>query len=239
MAQWMLKNTTAGRFQTPRLFSVEGLIGAGKSTLIRGISESPIGGHFRVQPEDLDVWRAMDTPTGPSNILAKFYAKPGENAYLFQNLVMGTMANRAEDLDEPDKYRLMDRSIHSGFKVFAKMLFDDGLLSSDQFGSLGFWYNHFVSFKKTKLWFVIYLDIEPEVAYARIQSRGREEEKVLSLDYLRRLRTAHEEWLAEVVANGASEVIRLNGNGSPEEVLAEFMTHRRVFELSVHQLSPN
>lgn len=237
MAQWMLKNTMAGRFQSPRLFSVEGLIGAGKSTLIRNITESSIGGHFRVQPEDLDFWRTMDTPAGPSNILSKFYEKPAEYAFLFQNLVMGTMANRAEDLAEPDKYRLMDRSIHSGFNVFAKMLHEDGLLSSDQLGSLKVWYDHFLAFKKTKLWFIIYVDVEPEVAHSRIQLRGRAEEKVLTLDYLRRLRAKHEEWLAGVVERKESEVIRLNGNKSPDEIFAEFLSHKRVFELSVHQLS--
>lgn len=42
---------------------------------------------------------------------------------------------------------------------------------------------------------LVYLRTDPDVAYQRIQERGRKEESALTLDYLTKLHQLHEDWL--------------------------------------------
>jgi deoxyadenosine/deoxycytidine kinase len=211
------------RAQRPLNLSVEGLIGAGKSTLIRRIQQENLLGDVFVHGEDLDLWRAIPTPVGPANILDSFYKDPRENSYLFQNTVTQTMALRYSNCAEPNRVRLHDRSLESCFHVFATLLFQDGLMSSSELGSLRIWYDHIHTHFPAKLYSIIYVDTPPQVAFERIQRRNRAEEADLSLEYLVKLQQAHESWLEKVKDDGSSIVLRLNGDCPPEGIVSQFV----------------
>lgn len=211
------------RAQRPLNLSVEGLIGAGKSTLIRVIQERGLLGDVFVHGEDLDLWRAIPTPTGPANILDNFYKNPKDNSYLFQSTVTQTMALRYSNCAEPNRVRLHDRSLESCFHVFAQLLYQDGLMSSSELGSLKIWYDHVHTHFPAKLFAIIYVDTPPEVAFERIQRRNRVEELDMSLEYLVKLQGVHESWLEKVRDTGSSIIIRLNGDCPPQDIVSQFV----------------
>ena len=54
-------------------------------------------------------------------------------------------------------------------------------------------YTNYVN--KNNNWNSIYLRCTPETAFKRIQKRGRDEEKNITLEYLNKLHKYHESWL--------------------------------------------
>lgn len=209
--------------QRPINVSVEGLIGAGKSTLIRAIQMKKLLGDVYVHGEDLDFWRAIPTPVGPANILEDFYKNPKANSYLFQSTVTQTMALRYSKCDDLNRVRLHDRSLESCFHVFAQLLFQDGLMSASELGSLKIWYDHVHTHFPAKMFAIIYVDTPPEVAFERIQLRNRVEEAEMNLEYLKKLQQVHESWLDNVREQGTSIIVRLNGDCSRESIVSQFI----------------
>ena len=55
---------------------------------------------------------------------------------------------------------------------------------------------------------MVFLDVEPEKAMERVNKRGRECEKDISLEYLVTLRDGYEEWLKDI--EGKVPIIRLD-----------------------------
>lgn len=72
---------------------------------------------------------------------------------------------------------------------------------------------------------LIYLKTSPEVAFSRMQNRGRHEEDSVPLEYLSNLHEAYEDWLVRktVQMNEKREikVIVIDANQSKEKVAEE------------------
>ena len=97
-----------------------------------------------------------------------------------------------------DSINVSDRSIVSDHYLFAKMLRDDGHINDIEWNLYLEWYNWIIekhSFAMPKR--IIYLRLDPEIAYQRIKKRSREEEDPVSLEYIKRLHQYHENWLME------------------------------------------
>jgi deoxyadenosine/deoxycytidine kinase len=104
-------------WKEPFTICLEGNIGAGKSTLLRQLNESPL---VTVFEENLEKWTSVPDCDGPSNLLQLFYENPKRHAAMFQTYAMIRQhANHLATITIPIK--VIERSIHSSFGVFAEL----------------------------------------------------------------------------------------------------------------------
>jgi deoxyadenosine/deoxycytidine kinase len=181
------------------IISIEGNIGAGKTTILNKLQEK-----FRDNKdvvfvrEPVDLWEKFKDSDG-TNMLTKFYQDPKKYAFAFQIMAFTTRAQllRQAILDNPESNVFFcERSLESDKEIFAKMLHHDGMMDEIMFQV----YNH--SFQeylkkcdKISLDHIFYLDVSPDECAKRIQKRGREGEDKISEIYLKRCHDYHNEWL--------------------------------------------
>jgi deoxyadenosine/deoxycytidine kinase len=190
----------------PRLVSLEGNIGAGKTTLIRNLQEkygdsSSLGKHILFLPEPVAFWQTFVDSKTKKNILDLFYENPKKYAFTFQmlafqsryELLRNTIANIRKEGTPVDTI-VMERSLDADYHIFAKTMFENGTLEETEWEIY-----RFVTRERLAEFGVsgiIWLDVPAEECYHRVQERGREEECGLTLDYLRSCEEAHREWLS-------------------------------------------
>ena len=110
---------------------------------------------------------------------------------------------------------VQDRTIYAD-SIFVRMLVKQGMMTQEEakeYFSLFALMRHFLDVPDG----IVYLDVEPDVAYERIQRRGREMEKAITLEYLIDLGDEYESFLEDIVDLGIP-VHRVDWNiDRPEE----------------------
>lgn len=174
------------------LISIEGNIGSGKSTLVEYLKS--LGTYIFVD-EPVNEWLTIKDNTG-SNALECFYKNKKENAFCFQILAYITRLKKLMDKlkeNQSDVVIITERSIDTDRNVFAKMLYEDGFLSSIEWETYNYWFNTFKEISKVDL--IIYIKTSPEQCLERINQRNRIEENSIKLDYLIKCDKYHDDWL--------------------------------------------
>jgi deoxyadenosine/deoxycytidine kinase len=183
-----------------RFVSIEGNIGAGKSTFveelkIRYAERSDIV--FLQEP--VDAWSAVTQ--GGKTMLELFYENQNKYSFAFQ--VMAYMSRLRMIKGEVEKARedgvvktiVMERSLDADRHIFAKMLFEDGMIEECM-------YKIYLQMsddglKEYSSDGIIWLATEPDECHRRIAKRGREGEEMIGLDYLEKCDRYHKEWLVD------------------------------------------
>lgn len=167
---------------------VEASIAGGKTTFCKEIS-SRLGYDFLEEPVETNFY------------LEPFYKDPKAHAFGMQILLlhhryaMKQTASFSVMLGK-SKGVLLDRSI-AGDRVFAKLHHKAGNI--DDLGWRCYNYAYEVMARTIQPpTMLIYLDVQPETAYARMKQRARGAEVGVSLDYLQALHDGYEELLAEM-----------------------------------------
>ena len=155
----------------PYIVSIEGNIGAGKSTILKHIAEEG----YKVFPE----------PFEKNPFLPLFYAEPSRYAYHVQMHFLSARRNQflAAQHSTLDPYEtiFVERTIYTDRYVFAYMLHQQGTLSDLDWR--GYLY-HFETVKNNKPDLAIILSVKPEDCLERIRERGREMEQTIPVEYL-------------------------------------------------------
>jgi len=177
------------------VIAIEGLIGAGKSTMM-SILRKKLENNAQFIDEPVDEWIAM-RDDNDKNLLETFYSDMKRWSYTFQNIAYITRMNRLADaLSNEPSLILMDRSLTGDKNTFTKMLQEDNCISKLEIDAYNKWCDFFNKFFGDRVNMkYIYLRCDPEIAFNRVQHRGRNEESTIPLDYLKRLYNAHEDWL--------------------------------------------
>jgi deoxyadenosine/deoxycytidine kinase len=195
------------------LISIEGNIGSGKSTVIE-LLKSIKSDKYVFIDEPVNEWLQIKDKDG-HNALECFYKDKKENAYCFQSLAYITrlknLLNCLNKYNNDDVFIITERSINTDRNVFAKMLYEDGYLSSIEWETYNFWFNTFND--KTNIDMVIYIKTDPSICFQRIAIRNREEENSITLDYLIKCHDYHEKWL-----DTFPNKYIINGNNSKDYV---------------------
>ncbi len=177
-----------------KIIAIEGNIGVGKSTFTNIMKKT--FNNSVVVSEPVDMWLNIKTESN-ENILGLFYKDIPRWGYTFQNLAYVTRMMKIQDgINSDSDIIFLDRSLGTDKNVFEKMLHDDGLVTDIEHDMYNIWstfYEKYVS--KHNNWKYIYLKCDPQTAYDRIQKRGRNEEKNITLEYLTKLHKYHEDWL--------------------------------------------
>ena len=217
-------------FFKPRIVSIEGNIGAGKTTLIRKLQEKyKHRTDIIFLEEPLAIWETFQDPEDGSSILEKFYGNPSKYAFPFQILAFQSryemihriVQNAKLDKSCRIKTIVLERSLDADYHIFAKRLVADGVMEKIAFDI------YFYTIRERLAEYgssgIIWLDVEPEECYRRVQGRGREGEEGVTLGYLRGCEESHREWLSADLGF----VLRLDGSASSssDKIMEEVDTY--------------
>jgi deoxyadenosine/deoxycytidine kinase len=180
-------------FKYQPLLWLEGVLGAGKTTFAKEIAKR------------LDL-RLIEEPVGNGEgisnpYLGLFYQKPKKYAFGMQMFLLHTryamqqLASFEATGVGGYKGAILDRSI-SGDRVFAKMLMEDGAIEPIDFATYEMAY-HIMCRTLLPPTLLVFLEVTPETAFARMQKRNRSVEAGVPLAYLQRLQLGYEELIAE------------------------------------------
>jgi deoxynucleoside kinase len=174
---------------TNRPFTVliEGNIGVGKTTLLNYFAP-----FADIYTEPIDLWQNVNG----CNLFQLLNENPQQWGSLFQSYVMLTaVQNHLHYSFKPVK--MIERSIFSSHYCFTQLLHQSGILHEAEHDVLSKWLTFLTTTPHLdlKVDLIVYLRIEPEKAFERMKSRGRDEESHLSLSYLQKLHECYENWL--------------------------------------------
>jgi deoxyadenosine/deoxycytidine kinase len=125
------------------LISIEGNVGAGKSTLLKKLKEAHP--EYNFVPEPVDTWLEVKDEED-NHILKLFYGDFKRWSYTFQNFAFIT---RNLIMDECIKNKkesnifITERCVYTDKNVFAKMLFDDKLMTNLEYKIYNYWFDKY------------------------------------------------------------------------------------------------
>ena len=195
------------------IFSVEGNIGSGKSTLIKHLKKkihSICGLRVIYLEEPVDIWQTIKDKEG-NNIIKRYYDNQKEFAFQFQMMAYITRITQLRKAIQLHKNCIIitERSILTDKNVFAKMLHDNDTLDEISHQIYLKWFDELSM--NLEIESCIYIKTNPETSLKRVLKRNRPGE-TLSLDYLKICHKNHEEWL-----QNSENVLLLNGEREYKE----------------------
>lgn len=157
------------------VITIEGSIGAGKSSLLEKLKKEK----FTCFPEPVKEW----------SLLENFYDDMYTYSTPFQLQVLLTYHKLYSSFKDRDDKIILERCPWSTKHIFANMLMESGYMRDDEYSLYCDIYNK-VAFKTDAY---IYLKVDSNVAYKRILNRDRAAERSLELSYLETLTNTYNE----------------------------------------------
>lgn len=193
-----------------KIISIDGNIGSGKSTLL-----SYLKNHYKDNnnvvflKEPVDEWENIKDKNG-KNILQNFYENQEKYSFSFQMLAYITRLNLIKETikSNPNAIIFTERSLYTDKMVFAKMLYDDGLINSIDYQIYLKLFDSFAS--EYPVHKIIYVNTDPSVCVNRIIKRSRTGESNISIEYLINLDKYHKDMIND--KSLCKEVYHLDGN---------------------------
>ncbi|MCB0655323.1 MAG: deoxynucleoside kinase [Saprospiraceae bacterium] len=161
--------------------AIAGNIGAGKTTL-----SAQLAAHFG--------WEVMYEDTAINPYLWDFYHDMKRWSFNLQIYFLNNRYKQVIDIRNGNKTVVQDRTIYEDAHIFAPNLHEMGLMEKRDFE------NYFELFQTMSSQIqppdlLIYLRASISTLVAHIESRGRDYEGNMSLDYLKRLNEKYENWI--------------------------------------------
>jgi len=198
-----------------RIISIEGNIGSGKSTLLEELKHH-LGNRFSginiiFLPEPVDDWSSI-TDENDTQILKLFYNDTAKYAFSFQIMAyISRLALLKKTINEnSNSIIITERSLFTDKFVFAKMLYDNKDISEVDYKIYLKWFDVFATdFPIDK---VIYVKTSPTVCLSRVNTRSRDGESSISLDYLTSCHDYHEKMLEQTKDCFCKKQLIINGD---------------------------
>jgi deoxyguanosine kinase len=170
------------RLKTKKIYSLEGNIGAGKTTILKLIAQSFDSVQFVEEP--VNQW----TNLNGCNLLEKFYSNPGRWGYSFEFYSMLTKLKNLIMAAKTDKpIIVIERSLISN-KAFIDASHELGKLDSMEYAMLINTYNFYLENVFPVLTGIIYINTPVDVCVKRIAKRNRDGECEIDKGYLKLLK---------------------------------------------------
>ena len=192
------------------IFTVDGNIGSGKSTLIKLMKQkykSFADKKIVYLPEPVDIWEGIKDKTG-KNVIENYYEDQVKFAFPFQMMAYISRVHQIREVintSDDNTIIICERSVYTDKHVFAKMLHDNGTMNDIEIQIYKKWFDEFV--KDFPFSGIIYVGAEPTKSFERVKIRNRKGETI-PLSYLELCHQYHEKWLN----NSSIPVLKLNGN---------------------------
>ena len=191
------------------IFSIEGNIGSGKSTLVKELKKSVpniLDKKVVYVQEPVNEWSKIKDKKGET-ILEKFYANQHKYAFSFQMMAYISRLALLRNIvrENPDAIIITERSVFTDREVFAKMLYDEGKIEEVDYQIYLKWFDEFI--EEIPVTGLIYVTTTPEKSKERVDLRARAGESI-PLSYLQRCHNYHETWIKNI----NKQVCLFNGN---------------------------
>ena len=167
----------------PFFLAIAGLIGAGKSRLAEALAGA------------LDLQTYLEDVNG-NVYLEDFYADMAKYSFQLQVYLLNRRFRQHQEITWNSVGGVQDRTIYED-PIFAKVLMRSGLMTERDYQTYLDLFTNMSNFMK-KPNVIVYLEVDPEVAFQRIKERGREMEKGITLEYMVALYNAYEEFITEI-----------------------------------------
>lgn len=203
---------------------VEGIIGAGKTTLTRALAKT-LG------------LRAIFEPVESNPYLADFYKFPQRWAFPMQihllhaRFAMQKLAAYEATMQGGYRGAILDRGL-PGDRVFARLHMLKGNMSELEWQTYENAYD-IMTCSLIPPSLMIYLEVDPEVAHERVTKRARDAEAGVGIDYLRELHRGYLDLLVEIESgehawSRGMRTMRIpwNTDDQPPDKLVETLRHQ-------------
>lgn len=216
------------------IFSIEGNIGSGKSTLVKELKKSVpniLDKKVVYVQEPVDEWSKIKDKKGET-ILEKFYANQHKYAFSFQMMAYISRLALLRNIvrENPDAIIITERSVFTDREVFAKMLYDEGKIEEVDYQIYLKWFDEFI--EEIPVTGLIYVTTTPEKSKERVDLRARAGESI-PLSYLQRCHNYHESWIKNI----NKQVCLFNGNVDFKDKL-DYLSKDLVTGFIIRHVSP-
>ncbi len=161
--------------------AIAGNIGAGKSSLTRIISD-----YFK--------WEAFYERVDGNPYLSDFYEDMRRWSFNLQVFFLSSRFDHQKRIEEAPHSVVQDRSIYEDVEIFAKNLYEMGLMDSRDYENYQDLFALMTSYLRPPD-LLVYLRASVPTLVRQIQSRGRDFEAGIRIDYLERLNVLYEDWV--------------------------------------------
>jgi deoxyadenosine/deoxycytidine kinase len=164
-----------------RYIALAGNIGAGKSSLTGLLSR-----HFK--------WEAYYESVDDNPYLADFYEDMRRWSFNLQIYFLSSRFRSMKGMLGVQRNFIQDRTIYEDVEIFAKNLYDMGLMSERDFTNYQALFTEMSDYLRPPD-LLIYLKAQVPTLVRQIQQRGRAYENTIRIDYLERLNGLYEGWI--------------------------------------------
>jgi deoxyadenosine/deoxycytidine kinase len=164
-----------------KFITIAGNIGAGKSSLVRLLSQ-------RLE------WNPFFEPVANNPYLSDFYADMRTWSFHSQTYFLSNRLKVYGELLECPNSVILDRSLYEDAEVFARNLYLQGFMSQRDYETYENIYQTLLHFLPTPD-LVVYLRASVETLLDRIRRRNRDYEQNISATYLQQLNDMYETWV--------------------------------------------
>ena len=167
------------------IFTVEGNIGSGKTTLIGELKGIKFNKPHIVVFEKVDEWATLKDNQG-QDILSLFYKDKQKYSYIFQSYVLFSRLHHLIETvkNNPNHIIICERCHLTDLYVFAKSLHDLKDLNDIEWKVYNMWHQQLRDMLDIKLTGCIFVNTSPDVCLTRLNKRNRKGENGIPLDYL-------------------------------------------------------
>lgn len=196
--------------------AISGLIGAGKTTLANAMAKE-MGLPVYHEPVD-------DNP-----YLADFYKDMAKHGFELQIYLLNKRFEQQQGVTWSKRGGVSDRSIYED-RVFAKMLFQSGMMDERNYNTYCELFDNMAAFMKPPT-LLIHLDVSPEESLRRIQERARGCESGITLEYLQALHQGYQEFLDNISKSIPVIVVPWDQFQETEDVVEHVMAEYKKLSL--------
>ena len=179
--------------------AIAGNIGVGKTQLTNRIA-AELG------------WAAHYEPVIQNPYLDPFYKDMPRWSFHLQIYFLGERFKAQVEIGKSPLPFIQDRTIYEDAEIFAKTLWQQGSMTDVDYENYVSLFHCMVGFLRPPD-LIVYLKARPKTLMERIAKRGRESEKTIGIDYIRRLNEAYDDWMAR--ASKAGEVLEIDTDHVP------------------------
>lgn len=169
--------------ENSRHIAISGNIGSGKTTLTDLLAK-----HYK--------WEARFEDADDNPYLSDFYEDMQRWSFSLQVYFLNSRFNQVLDIRKSGNTVIQDRTIYEDAYIFAPNLHDMGLMPTRDFKNYQSLFKLMSSMVQPPD-LLIYLRADVPKLVKQIQSRGRDYENTIRIDYLTRLNERYEAWITE------------------------------------------
>ena len=162
---------------------ISGNIGSGKSSLTELLSEQ-----LR--------WKAFHEVVDDNPYLEDFYYNMKKWSFHLQVFFLSKRFKHHQEIVNDSCSVVQDRSIYEDVDIFARNLYEQGLMEARDYHNYSELFGIMVDFL-TPPSLIVYLQASVDTLKQRISLRGRDYEQKISKEYLSKLNILYEKWIKE------------------------------------------